>query len=325
MSTKRMTKDAARGYLVTKERARNQLFVDPRESPFFAGHQYGLFTWTKEYVTFEFYGNGYLRTLRVKMADVKRANEPDNAEMSWSFAPDKRDAKSWAVTDGMLTETPGTQHIALQSPKWERSAWNTLNAWCLPLGVDRTGGVGRRLDQVPLLHVAALAEAAWARISYASHTTYFLPDPSGDPAGMVAPGTQYPAYYAVRVAMSSTRALIEGPNYFQLRSASPAELEYLAVAWDEYSGTGKPSSTLRGLPSSGRITSKQLDYALAKLGNKVKSCGITKTALREGMKIELEHRDVTRGGIEKTARIAAAHLCERKDYYTRLKRYVERS
>lgn len=27
--------------------------------------------------------------------------------------------------------------------------------------------------------------------------------------------------------------------------------------------------------------------------------------------------------IEKTARIAAAHICERPDYYRRLKRYVE--
>lgn len=52
--------------------------------------------------------------------------------------------------------------------------------------------------------------------------------------------------------------------------------------------------------------------------------GPPKAALREGMKVELEHRDVTKGAIEKTARIAAAHICERRDYYKRLKKYVEK-
>jgi hypothetical protein len=41
------------------------------------------------------------------------------------------------------------------------------------------------------------------------------------------------------------------------------------------------------------------------------------------MEVEREHRDVTKGGVLKTAKIAAAHLCERSDYYRRLKKFVE--
>ena len=65
-------------------------------------------------------------------------------------------------------------------------------------------------------------------------------------------------------------------------------------------------------------------YAMKKLQAKVKACGVSKTALRQGMAVEREHRDVTKLGVEKTARIALEHLCERRDYYTRLKKYVER-
>lgn len=246
---KRMTKDEARGYLITKRRARNQLFVDPRASKFFADHQSGLFTWTKDYVTFEFYGAGLVRKLRVKMADVVRADgsgDPAIAERPWSFAPEERDraGASWAQTDGVLTEMPGTQHIALRSSKWERAAWNTLNAWCLPPGNSSRG--------VPLLQVRDIAAQAWARLSYADFTTYFLPNPDGTPAGAHmlrhADGRDYPQYYGARVAMSSTRALIHPPTtFFLLRPTSPEEQEYLAVAWDEFESTGKPSEQLRGL------------------------------------------------------------------------------
>lgn len=82
-------------------------------------------------------------------------------------------------------------------------------------------------------------------------------------------------------------------------------------------------SPLSGLPSKGPIPASAVDYAMRKLHRQVARCGITKAQLREGMEVEREHRDVTRGGVEKTARIAAAHLCERKDYYKRLKQYVE--
>jgi hypothetical protein len=36
-----------------------------------------------------------------------------------------------------------------------------------------------------------------------------------------------------------------------------------------------------------------------------------------------EHRDITQGRVGQTAKIAAAHICERPDYYSRIKRYVE--
>jgi len=42
-----------------------------------------------------------------------------------------------------------------------------------------------------------------------------------------------------------------------------------------------------------------------------------------GMDVEKEHEDVTHGDKLKTAKIAAAHLKERPDYYKRLKKYVE--
>ena len=42
-----------------------------------------------------------------------------------------------------------------------------------------------------------------------------------------------------------------------------------------------------------------------------------------GMNTELEHQDVTDGSLVKTAMIAAAHLREVPNYYTKLKQYVE--
>ena len=42
-----------------------------------------------------------------------------------------------------------------------------------------------------------------------------------------------------------------------------------------------------------------------------------------GMNTELEHQDVTDGSLVKTAMIAAAHLREVPDYYTKLKQHVE--
>lgn len=43
----------------------------------------------------------------------------------------------------------------------------------------------------------------------------------------------------------------------------------------------------------------------------------------EGLNIELEHKDITGGDLEETAKIVIAHLKERPDYYKRLKKYVE--
>lgn len=43
-----------------------------------------------------------------------------------------------------------------------------------------------------------------------------------------------------------------------------------------------------------------------------------------GMNVELEHQDVTDGSLVKTAMIAAAHLREIPDYYTKLKQHVEK-
>jgi hypothetical protein len=83
--------------------------------------------------------------------------------------------------------------------------------------------------------------------------------------------------------------------------------------------------SLSGLPKTGRIPIVTAKRALKSLGRKATACRITPAALREGMEVEREHRDVTRGGVLKTAKIAAAHLCEKggSRYYKELKK-VER-
>ena len=81
---------------------------------------------------------------------------------------------------------------------------------------------------------------------------------------------------------------------------------------------------LDGLPSRGRIPLGTAKRAINRLGRKAKTCGITPNLLREGMEIEREHRDVTGGRVGTTAKIAAAHICEDKQYYRKLKRYIEK-
>ena len=83
------------------------------------------------------------------------------------------------------------------------------------------------------------------------------------------------------------------------------------------------STALGRLSKKGRIPAAQVQRAMKSLGRKVQKCGITASALREGMEVEREHSDVTGLGLKKTAKVAAAHLCERPDYYKRLKRFVE--
>lgn len=113
-----------------------------------------------------------------------------------------------------------------------------------------------------------------------------------------------------------------GPMKRAVVTLKPAAHRHALVWLDSREEQG---AALDGL---GRLTrtipASALDYATKKLQRKMKACGVSKTALRTGMKVELEHKDVTRGGIEKTARIALTHLCERKDYYQRLKKYVEK-
>jgi hypothetical protein len=43
-----------------------------------------------------------------------------------------------------------------------------------------------------------------------------------------------------------------------------------------------------------------------------------------GMNVEMEHQDLTGGSLVQTGMIAAAHLREVPNYYTLLKRYVEK-
>lgn len=97
-----------------------------------------------------------------------------------------------------------------------------------------------------------------------------------------------------------------------LRSARPddgAHLRLVMAAPDVLGGVVSPAGVSR---------------AVRRLAAKVRRCGITRRALRAGMAVELEHRDVTHGDLVKTARIAAAHLCESPRYYQELAKMERR-
>lgn len=83
--------------------------------------------------------------------------------------------------------------------------------------------------------------------------------------------------------------------------------------------------TFMGLLGATRrqVTYEQAEEVRATLPRSLRGCGYTSAQLQEGMQVELEHWSVTHGSLRKTAMIAAAHLCERRDYYVRLKKYVE--
>lgn len=70
------------------------------------------------------------------------------------------------------------------------------------------------------------------------------------------------------------------------------------------------------------FTAAEVRRAARAAGIRFDRC-LTPARLRAGMRIELEHRDVTRGSPTLTAKIAAAHLREHCDYYARLRK-VER-
>lgn len=63
---------------------------------------------------------------------------------------------------------------------------------------------------------------------------------------------------------------------------------------------------------------KQFDKIVNDLKNKY-----GEKEVETGLEVEKEHDDVTKGDKVKTAKIAAAHLKEKPDYYKRLKKCVE--
>jgi hypothetical protein len=64
------------------------------------------------------------------------------------------------------------------------------------------------------------------------------------------------------------------------------------------------------------ITLGQAERAGKRLGVKFNRFSVQD--FRKGMNVELEHRDVTKGNLTLTGKIALAHLKERPDYYERL-------
>lgn len=106
--------------------------------------------------------------------------------------------------------------------------------------------------------------------------------------------------------------------------ASIAALGYLILNLTK-KGQSPVVAGINALPTHGRVPLETAARALKNLPKHSQKCeGMSPAALREGMEIEREHRDITQGRVGQTARIAAAHICERPDYYKRIKRYVEK-
>lgn len=99
----------------------------------------------------------------------------------------------------------------------------------------------------------------------------------------------------------------------------------LALAGGWFWWSKRRTAALGALPKSGPIPAASVRYAMQRLKRQVEKCDITEAQLREGMAVEREHGDVTRRGVVKTAKIAAAHLCEAGPrYYPELKRLERR-
>lgn len=71
--------------------------------------------------------------------------------------------------------------------------------------------------------------------------------------------------------------------------------------------------------TSGKFTEKEIRDVYDSLGYTFDF-----NEFKQGIVVELEHTDVTGGDLELTAKIAAAHLKEVPNYYTLLKKYVEK-
>lgn len=77
---------------------------------------------------------------------------------------------------------------------------------------------------------------------------------------------------------------------------------------------------LAALSRTGPVTNDQLLVAMRAHKSRLRACAISPGALREGMEVEREHPAITDLDEVKTAAIAIDHLCERPDYYRKLKR-----
>ncbi len=310
--------------LFMRDRSRESLIVRPRVTKFGLPHVPGRFTWDAKNVFFDFYGQGKQRRITLLRGEVEEvahryvgAVDEEGERQSGSFAPAET---RWR---GRITRFPGTQHrtaIGGETKMWERAAWNTINSWCLPKRMAHTA---------PLVEVMKTAAQAWARVTDDFKTVWFLPHEQGARREVVVKDVdgnrKYQKFFVVIANTSSAYAMVSEPEWWNLKGASQEQLNYLAVAYDQWEESGgKSFAPLQGLKRTERIPASAVAYAMKKLDRKVKRCSITPAMMREGMKVELEHRDVTQGGVEKTARIAAEHMCERRGYYKRLTRKVGR-
>lgn len=139
----------------------------------------------------------------------------------------------------------------------------------------------------------------------------FRPEPVAA-VGQLSPGL-------IQKILETERMYGSDPNVRDALTKLPPEITNNFVNY--LIGGGIP---LGALPRKGRVKMDTAKRALKNLPRHSQNCpGMTASALREGMEIEREHRDLTKGRVGQTAKIAAAHICERPDYYRRVKRYLE--
>lgn len=213
------TRDMARESFVTNIGRRTKYDYDMAD---------GRFRWDDSDVFFDFYGQGKLRTIRIAWAWV---TAPETEE--FSLVPSYNDRWS-AVRD----EYPGAAHQHWPTSMWERTAWNTVNAWCSPNGADRriSSGVNRPV----ITKLREVAARSYARVTVNYTVFYFLPHP----AGMLTtkPNNFYAASFARHMPVYTT------PAWQLVTNMTPEQRSYLAVAWDSYVEAGdKPVAPLMGV------------------------------------------------------------------------------
>lgn len=175
-----------------------------------------------------------------------------------------------------------------------------------------------------------IVEAFTANQHEAGHVTAM----GGDDYAIVMTAGTSPKYRGVGlypVMLTMLRDLAKERGYKGIVSEGEGRIDAKSTrAWEKFAAREPrvrrqgEDFFFSGLPTKGRIPLATAKRAINRLGRKAKACGITPALLREGMEVEREHRDVTGGRVSTTAKIAAAHICEDKQYYRKLKRYIEK-
>lgn len=184
----------------------------------------GRFSWDKDNLYFDFYGQGKVRRITTPMGPIRAVG------IIYTLAPSMKDR--WRAYD---TELPGDMH-ALQTTKlWERAAWNTVNEFA---------------EMISLAMSRLAAPRAFARVITDNHYYFFLlPDPTD---------AQNENAYTLVMEGNRRRGDVHRPAgmpIFSLTEAniramfSKAQADYVLVARDYAVGNGgarEPNMPLMG-------------------------------------------------------------------------------